>query len=52
MIVEKIASEEPEDPTPEDPSTEDPTTPEDPAITDDPQSEMTQRQIQLKTKLR
>ena len=38
MIVEKIASEEPEDPTPEDPSTEDPTTPEDPAITDDPQS--------------
>ena len=43
MIVEKIASEDPEDPTtPEDPeepvTPEDPTTPEDPAVTDDTQS--------------
>ena len=43
MIVEKIASEDPENPTtPEDPeepvTPEDPTTPEDPAVTDDPQS--------------
>ena len=46
MIVEKIASEDPEDPTtpedPEDPTTpedpEDPTTPEDPDVTDDTQS--------------
>ena len=37
MIVEKIASEEPSDPTtPEEPSTEDPTTPEDPSATEDP----------------
>ena len=46
MIVEKIASEDPENPTtpedPEDPTTpedpEDPTTPEDPDVTDDTQS--------------
>ena len=37
MIVEKIASEEPSDPTtPEEPLTEDPTTPEDPSATEDP----------------